>query len=283
MCAQLKFDSKELYSNKEKEDLFLLYIGATVPVSFILKNDKLPPWVKLGSNTGQVSQPISCFSPIYTSVLSDNSTQKKMSVLERIYEHRKSAVAAQKKIPSQRPSDVQTAYNLNLAPPLVNFVERVRLSPFKLSLMAEIKRASPSKGVISLDTCAPAQARAYALAGASVISVLTEPEWFKGSIDDLRSVRQALVGMSHRPAVLQKDFIFDEYQILEARLAGADTVLLIVKMLDMETLTRLYKFSQSLNMEPLVEVNTIEEMKTAVELGKFESAEMDCLPQLTGQ
>ncbi|KAL9123593.1 MAG: hypothetical protein Q9217_006990 [Psora testacea] len=105
--------------------------------------------------------------------------------------------------------------------------------------MAEIKRASPSKGVISLDACAPAQARAYALAGASVISVLTEPEWFKGSIDDLRSVRQALIGMPHRPAVLRKEFIFDEYQILEARLAGADTVLLIVKMLDEGALTRI--------------------------------------------
>jgi anthranilate synthase/indole-3-glycerol phosphate synthase/phosphoribosylanthranilate isomerase len=206
-----------------------------------------------------------------------------MSILERIYEHRKSAVAAQKQIPSQRPEDLQTAYNLDLAPPLVSFAERVRQSPFKLSLMAEIKRASPSKGVISLDACAPAQARAYALAGASVISVLTEPEWFKGSIDDLRSVRQALIGMPHRPAVLRKEFIFDEYQILEARLAGADTVLLIVKMLDMETLTRLYKYSQSLGMEPLVEVNTVEEMDIAVKLGKVEDAEMDCPPQLTWQ
>lgn len=204
-----------------------------------------------------------------------------MSILKRIYEHRKSAVAAQKQIPSQRPPDLQTAYNLNLAPPLVSFVERVRLSPFKLSLMAEIKRASPSKGVISLDACAPAQARAYALAGASVISVLTEPEWFKGSIDDLRSVRQALIGMPHRPAVLRKDFIFDEYQVLEARLAGADTVLLIVKMLDIETLTRLYKYSQSLNMEPLVEVNTVEEMDIAVKLGKVEDADMNRPPQLT--
>lgn len=197
-----------------------------------------------------------------------------MSILERIYEHRKSAVAAQKQIPSQRPEDLQRAYNLNLAPPLVSFAERVRQSPFKLSLMAEIKRASPSKGVISLDACAPAQARAYALAGASVISVLTEPEWFKGSIDDLRSVRQALIGMPYRPAVLRKEFIFDEYQILEARLAGADTVLLIIKMLDMETLTRLYKYSQSLDMEPLVEVNTVEEMDIAVNLGKLEDTEM---------
>lgn len=163
---------------------------------------------------------------------------KQTSILEKIYAHRKAAVAEQKKIPSQRPSDLQASYDLNLAPPQINFPERLRQSPYRLSLMAEIKRASPSKGIISLSTCAPAQARTYAKAGASTISVLTEPEWFKGSIDDLKAVRQSLDGMPNRPAVLRKEFIFDEYQILEARLAGADTVLLIVKMLDQELLER---------------------------------------------
>ena len=204
--------------------------------------------------------------PTQTNGASTNG-DKKTSILERIYDHRRSAVTAQKQIPSQRPEDLQAAYDLDLSPPAINLAERLRQSPFKLSLMAEIKRASPSKGVISLSACAPAQARTYALAGASVISVLTEPEWFKGSIDDLRSVRQALSGMPNRPAVLRKEFIFEEYQILEARLAGADTVLLIVKMLDKETLTRLYKYSQSLGMEPLVEVNNVEEMEVAVKLG----------------
>lgn len=189
------------------------------------------------------------------------------NILDRIFAHRKAAVAAQKQIPSLRPSDLQAAYDLNIAPPLIDFTQRLRQSPFNLSLMAEIKRASPSKGIISIDTCAPAQAKTYALAGASVISVLTEPEWFKGSIDDLRAVRQVLEGMPNRPAVLRKEFVFEEYQILEARLAGADTVLLIVKMLDEATLERLYKYSQSLGMEPLVEVNTVEEMKIAVKLG----------------
>jgi anthranilate synthase/indole-3-glycerol phosphate synthase/phosphoribosylanthranilate isomerase len=192
---------------------------------------------------------------------------KQTSILEKIYDHRRAAVAEQKKIPSQRPVDLQAAYDLNLAPPQINFPERLRQSPYRLSLMAEIKRASPSKGIISLSTCAPAQARLYAKAGASTISVLTEPEWFKGSIDDLKAVRQSLEGMPNRPAVLRKEFIFDEYQILEARLAGADTVLLIVKMLDQELLERLYKYSQSLGMEPLVEVNNVEEMEIAVKLG----------------
>ncbi|EON63935.1 anthranilate synthase component 2 [Coniosporium apollinis CBS 100218] len=201
----------------------------------------------------------------YTNGTSDPG--KKPSILEKIYNHRRAAVAAQKEIPSQRPIDLQAAYDLDLAPPQINFADRLRQSPFRLSLMAEIKRASPSKGIISLSTCAPAQARTYALAGASVISVLTEPEWFKGSLDDLKLVRQSLDGMPNRPAILRKEFIFDEYQILEARLAGADTVLLIVKMLDEATLKRLYLYSQSLGMEPLVEVNTPEEMRIAVDLG----------------
>ncbi|KAK4106744.1 hypothetical protein N658DRAFT_439494 [Parathielavia hyrcaniae] len=191
----------------------------------------------------------------------------KNNILQKIYAHRKAAVAAQKQIPSQRPSDLQAAYNLNLAPPQISLVDRLRHSPFYVALLAEIKRASPSKGVFALDIDAPSQARKYALAGASVISVLTEPEWFKGSIEDLRAVRQVLNGMPNRPAVLRKEFVFEEYQILEARLAGADTVLLIVKMLEVDVLERLYKYSLSLGMEPLVEVQTAEEMATAIKLG----------------
>lgn len=191
----------------------------------------------------------------------------KTSILETIYAHRRQAVAAQKLLPSQRPEDLQAAYNLALAPPQISFPARLHQSSYPLSLMAEIKRASPSKGVISIDTCAPEQARLYARLGASVISVLTEPEWFKGNLEDLRMVRQSLESMPNRPAVLRKEFIFEEYQILEARLAGADTVLLIVKMLDTLTLTRLYKYSQSLGMEPLVEVNNAAEMKVAIDLG----------------
>ena len=192
---------------------------------------------------------------------------KSNNILQRIYASRKAAVAIQKEIPSQRMADLQAAYDLNAAPPLVPFVNRLRQTPFDVALMAEIKRGSPSKGIFALDINAPTQARKYALAGASVISVLTEPEWFKGSIEDLRAVRQVLDGMPNRPAILRKEFIFDEYQILEARLAGADTVLLIVKMLDQALLERLYKYSVSLGMEPLVEVQNVEEMTTAVQLG----------------
>ncbi|OLN81486.1 Multifunctional tryptophan biosynthesis protein [Colletotrichum chlorophyti] len=192
---------------------------------------------------------------------------KKNNILRQIYDNRKASVTAQKLIPSQRPADLQAAYDLNGAPPQISFVDRLRQTPFDVSLMAEIKRASPSKGIFDININAPTQARKYALAGASVISVLTEPEWFKGSIEDLRAVRQVLNGMPNRPAILRKEFIFEEYQILEARLAGADTVLLIVKMLEKDVLDQLYRYSLSLGMEPLVEVQNVEEMKTALELG----------------
>ncbi|CAJ2506308.1 Uu.00g004380.m01.CDS01 [Anthostomella pinea] len=192
---------------------------------------------------------------------------KKNNILQQIYARRKEAVAAQKEVPSQRPQDLEAAYKLSAAPPQISFVNRLRQSPFDVSLMAEIKRGSPSKGIFAMDIDAPTQAKKYALAGASVISVLTEPDWFKGSIEDLRAVRQVLNAMPNRPAMLRKEFIFEEYQILEARLAGADTVLLIVKMLDVDLLTQLYKYSLSLGMEPLVEVQNAEEMATAVKLG----------------
>lgn len=196
-----------------------------------------------------------------------SAPKRKNNILQEIYAHRKAAVSAQKQIPSQRMQDLEAAYKLNAAPPQLSLVDRIRKSPFDVALMAEIKRASPSKGVFALDIDAPTQARKYALAGASVISVLTEPEWFKGSIEDLRAVRQVLNAMPNRPAILRKEFVFEEYQILEARLAGADTVLLIVKMLDQDLLERLYKYSLSLGMEPVVEVQNADEMTIAVKLG----------------
>lgn len=192
---------------------------------------------------------------------------KKPSILDEIFAHRRTAVLAQQQIPSQRLMDLKASYSLNLSPPQISFVDRLRKSPYSMSLMAEIKRASPSKGPIAPKICAAEQARKYALAGASVISVLTEPHWFLGSIEDLRTVRQSLEGMPNRPAILRKEFVFDEYQILEGRLAGCDSVLLIVKMLDENILKRLLLYSRSLGMEPLVEVNTPEEMKVAINLG----------------
>ena len=196
-----------------------------------------------------------------------SSSAGKTSILEKIFSRRREKVEEQMRLPSLRPLDLQRQYDRCLAPPQISFPNRLKQSDFALSLMAEIKRASPSKGIIASEVDVPAQAREYALAGASVISVLTEPEFFLGSIEDLRAVRQTLAGMPNRPAVLRKEFIFNKYQILEARLAGADTVLLIVKMLEESLLKQLYQYSQSLGMEPLVEVNDPEEMQRAARLG----------------
>jgi indole-3-glycerol phosphate synthase len=83
------------------------------------------------------------------------------------------------------------------------------------------------------------QAQQYASAGASMISVLTEPKWFKGSLDDMQAAREVMEAQEHRPAILRKDFIIDEYQLLEARAYGADCVLLIVAILTPKELTQL--------------------------------------------
>lgn len=137
-----------------------------------------------------------------------------------------------------------------------------------MALIAEIKRASPSKGDISPGMDAPAQSLRYAKAGAAGISVLTEPTWFKGTLDDLAAVRAAVDTMGgNRPAILRKDFIIDEYQVVEARAYGADALLLIVAALDDDTLARLFRFTGELGMESLVEVDTVEGMQRAVALG----------------
>lgn len=193
-------------------------------------------------------------------------TGKEGSILDQIFEQRRKDVELQKSTPGKSFEDLKKSLDLGLAPSQIKDVV-ARLKQSSPALMAEIKRASPSKGPIDLQAHAASQALTYAEGGASAISILTEPHWFKGNIDDLREVRLAIDKIENRPVVLRKEFIFDEYQILEARLAGADTVLLIVKMLDDKLLKRLYNYSLSLGMEPLVEVNSAEEMKRALALG----------------
>ncbi|KDQ53638.1 hypothetical protein JAAARDRAFT_161763 [Jaapia argillacea MUCL 33604] len=191
------------------------------------------------------------------------------TILEKIQAQRLVDIAQSKRTPGTTPTDLTTLLSLNLAPPLIPVLSRMRssITPGKTpALMAEIKRASPSKGDIALDANAASQALTYALGGASVISVLTEPTWFKGSLLDMRLARQAIDGLPNRPAILRKEFILDEYQIQEARLHGADTILLIVAMLSPARLSALYHFSLSLGMEPLVEVNNATEMSLALSL-----------------
>jgi indole-3-glycerol phosphate synthase len=133
----------------------------------------------------------------------------------------------------------------------------------KINIIAEFKRRSPSKGEIRRDADPAITARAYASAGASAVSVLTEEDYFGGSLDDLRAARKTI-----SLPILRKDFIFDEYQVYESGAAGADAVLLIVAALDDEALARLRRITENdLGMDALVEVHTAGEMKRAAECG----------------
>ena len=130
------------------------------------------------------------------------------------------------------------------------------------SVIAEVKRRSPSKGDLAEIADPAALARQYTAGGAAAISVLTEERRFLGSLDDLRAVRAAVDA-----PVLRKDFIVDPYQVLEARAAGADLVLLIVAALDDDTLRRLHDQARELGMTVLVEVHDEPETARAVDLG----------------
>jgi indole-3-glycerol phosphate synthase len=131
-----------------------------------------------------------------------------------------------------------------------------------ISLISEMKRASPSKGPIRPDATVTDIVRAYEGAGASACSVLTEPHWFGGSLDDLREARSAC-----DLPLLRKDFIVDPYQLVEARLAGADAVLLIVAALTPDELSSLHDQAGQIGLDCLVEVHDDDEMQTALECG----------------
>ncbi|MEP6704232.1 MAG: indole-3-glycerol phosphate synthase TrpC [Acidobacteriota bacterium] len=132
-----------------------------------------------------------------------------------------------------------------------------------LKIIAEFKKASPSKGVIN-DLADPVEtARSYEAAGACAISVLTEPHFFRGSLDDLRAIRSAV-----SVPILRKDFIVDEFQIYESAAAGADAILLIVAALGIDELIRFRSLAEvEMGMDALIEVHTVEEMKIAGEMG----------------
>ena len=133
----------------------------------------------------------------------------------------------------------------------------------RINIIAEIKRASPSKGLIRADINPAAQGRAYEAGGASAVSVLTEEDHFCGSLDDLRKVRHAIA-----LPLLCKDFIFDEYQIYECAAAGADALLLITAVLDDETLKALLGIAEDeLGLDALIEVHTLDEMNRANRCG----------------
>jgi len=132
-----------------------------------------------------------------------------------------------------------------------------------INIIAEFKRRSPSKGTIRENADAATIARSYQTAGAVAISVLTEENYFAGSLDDLRAVRAEV-----SVPLLRKDFIFDEYQVYESAATGADALLLIVAALDDATLARMLSLTEAeLGLDALVEVHTEAEMMRALAVG----------------
>jgi len=132
----------------------------------------------------------------------------------------------------------------------------------RISFICEVKKASPSKGIIAEDFPYLEIAKEYEAAGANAISVLTEPEYFKG--DD--RYLYVISGAVNIP-VIRKDFTIDEYQIYEAKIIGADAVLLICSLLDTETLTKYIHICDELGLSALVEAHTEEEVKSALQAG----------------
>jgi indole-3-glycerol phosphate synthase len=131
-----------------------------------------------------------------------------------------------------------------------------------IAVIAEVKRASPSKGPLAAIADPAALAQDYEAGGARAISVLTEPRRFGGSLEDLAAVRAAV-----EVPVLRKDFVVSSYQLWEARAHGADIVLLIVAALDQSALISLVERAESIGLLPLVEVHTAQEAKRAVDAG----------------
>lgn len=176
-----------------------------------------------------------------------------MNILNKILEQKKIEVGALLEQPD----------------PLANFTEKLRPSLFErlrktdtLQVISEMKRASPSKGLIAEGADPVAQAKTYAEAGAAAISVLTDKTFFKGFFDDLAAVANAV-----QTPLLCKDFMIDRVQIRFAKASGASIILLIVAALTDEALRDLYSYATGLNLEVLVEVHDLEELERAIAVG----------------
>lgn len=175
-----------------------------------------------------------------------------MSILEKIIETKKSEVAKLKEIGEARLTQLASA---STAPR--GFLDRLR-SP-GMQVIAEVKQASPSAGILRSPFDPAEIAKSYAQAGAACLSVLTDQVYFKGSLEHLKRAR-AVVDIP----VLRKDFIIDPLQVYEARAAGADAILLIAEILESRLLAELFGLAQSLGMDVLVEVHDCSSVAKAV-------------------
>lgn len=182
-----------------------------------------------------------------------------MTILDRIIEHKRTEVANAKRQRSL--TDVRRMAEALSASHTRRF--RTALTAQKsLSLIAEVKKASPSKGMIRADFDPVALARDYVQGGAAAISVLTDSHFFQGGLHDLDAVRAAV-----DIPLLRKEFIIDPYQLYEARNHGADAALLIVAALDSAELREFVALATSLNLDALVEIHSEAELNIALEAG----------------
>lgn len=178
------------------------------------------------------------------------------TVLDRIMEARRASVDHRKRVLPE----TALKYGVKAAPPVRDFV--AALSRDSLNVIAELKPASPSRGVIREPFDAVELAKSLESAGAAVLSVLTEEDFFHGSLKNLRDARK-----NTAIPVLRKDFIFDPWQVWESRANDADSFLLIVAALGDIQLAELIALGRELTMEPLVEVHTREELDRALAAG----------------
>jgi len=179
------------------------------------------------------------------------------TILDEILVTKRREIAAAKAV---RPES-SLVEQLASAPPVRDFFAALA-APGPIKLIAEVKKASPSKGVIRADFDPVSIAQTYERHGASCLSVLTDGPYFQGSLEDLRRVRAEV-----QLPVLRKDFILDRYQLLEARVAGADAVLLIAECLDDCHLRALFNAAVELRMTPLVELYEPENLPRVLAAG----------------
>ena len=181
--------------------------------------------------------------------------ETKENVLHKILAHKRQEIEQIKKQGLD-----QWRRQAHAAPAPRDFLAALRASP-KVPVIAEIKRRSPTLGDIRPDISLKDQAAAYARAGASAVSVLTDEKFFGGTLQDIIAIRPLV----HIP-ILRKDFILDPIQIYQARAAGADAILLIAAALEKTQLQELYRLAGELNLTALVEVHSPEELESVLDL-----------------
>lgn len=180
-----------------------------------------------------------------------------MSILEEILMHKSREVDDRKALVPMRV--LESSYYFERQPVSMR---AALLDPDKSGIITEIKRKSPSRGVINSDISVVKVSTGYARAGASAISVLTDTKFFGGSNEDLMSVREF-----NECPILRKDFVIEEYQIVEAKSIGADAILLIAAALEPLQLKKLCDFAHSLRLEVLLEVHNEHELAANLDAG----------------